>query len=208
MRQLLLTGLLAAYATGASADVATGSDAMMHRMWRAQKGDTIDTVQQVYSRVVTLKLPRPFVQVTRDERRGFFITEYVPDGETVDNWSRMITVTGTLGMGATRFSDTELAAQFEPKGCPGKVFRDLGPAAPLLGVTGRVVVIGCGPPDQPGAERGVIALYRDRQNSWTVQYAERNHGKPPFSPEQAVARLNALAPAIIPRAPDTNGAPR
>ncbi|QYE34690.1 hypothetical protein KZX46_18335 [Polymorphobacter sp. PAMC 29334] len=195
-----------AVSTTAAAEGAPGGDVVMRQLWRTQKADTVETVQRVYGRVVRLKLPRPFVLADRQEQRGFFIAEYVPDGETVDNWTRMITVTGTRGGGAAHVTDAQLAAKFEPPACPAKIFRDLGPTKSFAGVTGRMVVIGCGAPDQAGAEHGVIGVYRDTADSWTVQYAERNHGKPPFSPEQAVARLDALAPAVIPLSPATGAA--
>ncbi len=205
----VVIGLLLVTATAASAiEASPAGDVTMRKLWATLKVDKVDAVQQVFSRVVTFKLPRPFVMVNRGQAQGSFLAEYVPDGQTVDNWTRMITVTGTLGIGAAGVSDTELAAHFEPKDCPGKVFRDLGPTAPLAGVTGRMVVIGCGAPDQPGAERGAIAVYRDSENGWTIQYAERNHGKSPFTPDEAVARLAALAPAVIPRAPAALGAPK
>lgn len=198
MMRLLIAALAGAIATSVAADPSPAGDAFTRQMWQSQKVDSIETVQRVYNRVVTFKLPRPFVMVTRAEQRGFYIVEYVPDGQTVENWTRMITVTGKLGLGAAHVDDVELAARFDPGACPHKVFRDLGPTVPLAGVTGRMVVIGCGAADEAGAERGAIAVYRDHENGWTVQYAERNHGKPPFAPEAAVARLKALEAAVIP----------
>jgi hypothetical protein len=204
MKRILFAGVVAATASAAAAVAPDAGDEATRNVWRTQKVDHVDTVQRVYNRVVKLSLPRPFISAYSAQRPGFYIMEFIPDGQTTDNWDKMITVTGTLGVGAAHLDDTELAAHFEPKGCPGKVFRDLGPTAPMSGVTGRMVVIGCGAADQIGAERGAIAVYRDTENSWTVQYAERNHGKPPFAPEDAVARLNALAPLIIAREPDAS----
>ena len=170
----------------------------MREVWRTKKVDKVASVQRVYNRVVAFDLPRPFVMVTHVEQPGFYIAEFVPDGQNVTDWTQMITVTGKLGAGAVAIDDVRLAALFEPKGCSGKIFRDLGATTPLAGVTGRFVLIGCGAGAADGSERGVLAVFRDTKNSWTVQYAERNHGKPPFAEATALDHIKALAPAVIP----------
>lgn len=183
----------------AKAEGVTSAD-MMRQTWRTQKGYTVFVVQQVYNRVVSLKLPRPFIIANRAQTPGFSIMEFVPDGQDVHNWTQMITVTGRLGAGAARIDDVQLAALLEPKGCPGKVFQDLGPTPSLDGVSGRFIVIGCGAADQDGSERAAIAVFRDTDNSWTVQYAERNHGRAPFNEAAALDRIKSLEPQVIPAA--------
>ncbi len=206
MRRALATLALMLTAAGAAqADPAIDAEAAMLRsVWRAQAKPAMTIVQRVYTRVVAFELPRGFVIGSRSQSPKGYLVEYIPDGETVDRWTRMITVTGNLGVGRARRAgtgertdDVTLAALiFDPKTCPGRVYRDLGPAPPQPVVTGRAIVIGCGAAAEPGSERGAIAFYRDDANAWTVQYAERNNGTAPFDVAAAAGKLAKLKIAV------------
>ncbi|TRW16994.1 hypothetical protein [Glacieibacterium frigidum] len=168
----LLVALPAAAAEPGELDVQPIAQ-MMREIWKTQKTDSAKTVQQVWTRTVGFDLPRPFVAGFRAQSIGRFIIEYVPDGETVQAWTRLITVTGTRGAGAARVDDAMLASVlYDARSCPDWRYRDLGATA-QPGLPYRTLVIGCGTEGEAGSERGVIAFFRDEEDSWTVQYAAR-----------------------------------
>lgn len=167
---------------------------MMREVWASQKVATMSTVQQVFGRTIGFELPRAFVPAYRAQNAGRYMMEYVPDGETVQAWTRMITVSGSLGGGAARLDDETLAnAVFDRAACADWIYRDLGATdRPPLGY--RTLVIGCGSEGAPGSERGVIAFFRDDQTVWTVQYAARGAASNGFeaTAKSQIARLDPL----------------
>lgn len=168
-----------------------GQADMMRKLWASQKAGSMAVVQQVYSRTVSFQLPRPFVPGYQAQGPGSYLAEYVPDGQTVEKWTRMITVSGRLGGGAAQLNDGELAAAFfDNLSCPGKLYRDLGSASGH-----RIVVIGCATAGAADSERGAIAMFRDAENMWTVQYAERGAMTANFE-ARAAAEIARLAPFV------------
>ena len=206
-RALAAFGLLAALTAAAAAPPtppARNDDAAaaMRNVWKTQAVPDIGIVQEVWSRTLGFTLPRPFVPAFRSVANGFYIAEFVPDGETAANWTKMVTATGSLGAGAAHLDDAELAgALFDRGRCTDRVYRDLGGvAAPV--VSYRTLVIGCGAAGAPGSERAVIAFFRDAENSWTVQYAERGAATAAFE-ATAEAKIAALVPFVTCKAGDT-----
>jgi len=209
VKRLLTLASLALLASPAAAD--PGADAaapmakMTRQMWKRPGLDKMTTVQQVWTRTVAFDLPKPFVPSWRAQGPANYTVEYIPDGETSERWTRMITVSGTIAAGAARMGDAALAsAVFGRPACPGYVYRDLGPTArPPLGY--RSLVIGCGAEGSPASERAVIAMFHDGQTMWTIQYAERGALTAGFE-RQATAKLARLAPLLTCRKDDRSPA--
>ncbi len=209
MKRLVALLLVAFGASAVAADPGADAVAPMaqvtRQMWKKPGLGKLTTVQQVWTRTVGFDLPRPFVPSWRGQTTSSFLFEYVPDGEMPERWTRMITVSGEKGGWAARIPDKALAsAVFDRGTCPGRVYRDLGPTMqPPLAY--RTVVIGCGAEGGPGSERAVIAVFRDDQNMWTVQYAERGAATAGFE-RQAAAKLKRLAPLLTCRKGETAAA--
>ncbi|HPU14492.1 MAG TPA: hypothetical protein PK808_00260 [Polymorphobacter sp.] len=193
----LIAALLLAWPVVATAQAAPldGNAAMMRKIWAEQPVESVGAVQQVYSRTVSFALPRPMLPVYSAEVGGRFIMEYVPDGETVERWTRMVTVTGAVGAGAAHLTDAELAdALFNRGQCEGRVYADLGPVEnPVLGY--RALLIGCGVEGQAATERAAIAMFRDSETVWTVQFAQHGDGTSGFA-TRAQDELAKLAPGV------------
>lgn len=197
-RALALVALLAAMPAAAADPGETAAQSMaqmMREIWASQKFDAVATVQRVWTRTVRFDLPRPFVAAYRAQSGGSFIIEYVPDGETVQAWTQMITVSGSLGAGAARIDDESLAGVlFDRRACADWRFRDVGATTqPVLPY--RTLVIGCGADGAADSERGAIAFFRDDENSWTVQYAVRGAATQGFE-AVAAARIARLKPLL------------
>lgn len=197
-RALALVALLAAVPAAAVDPGETAAQPMaqmMRKLWASQQVDAVATVQRVWTRTVGFDLPRPFVPAYRAQSGGSFIMEYVPDGETVQAWTRMITISGSLGAGAARIDDTTLAsALFNRRACTDWRYRDLGATRqPVLPY--RTLVIGCGADGAADSERGAMAFFRDAENSWTVQYAVRGAATRGFE-AGAAARIARLKPLL------------
>ena len=177
---------------------------MMREAWAKTDKPSIGVVQQVYSRTISIDLPRKFVTAYRQRSPAGYIVEYLPDGQTLANWTQMITITSNPGVGAAKAEDAAIAAYvFSRNNCPGKLFRDLGAMESTTSARARAVVIGCGTVgggDYAGAvtgadERAAIAFLRDDENIWTVQFAERNlpgQSRPLFDVATAPAMLDKL----------------
>lgn len=201
-----LLGLLAFAAASAQAQNATQAEAAaMREAWSSTDRPTINVVQSVYRRIIAFDLPRAYVLAFRQtDPRGFYIAEYLPDGETFETWTRMITLTSTRDMGGANVDDAALAAvMFNHPKCAGWIYHDLGPVPARTSATQRTLVIGCDAVDAKNyaeakagaAERAAIAFVRDSNDVWTVQIAERNlAGKPQslFDVAKAPEMLAAL----------------
>jgi hypothetical protein len=178
---------------------------MMRETWGKTDQPSFTIVQPIYNRVLSFKLPRPFVTAYRQQATGGYIVEYLPDGQTLANWTQMITVTSQRGVGAAQVEDEALADYiFNKRSCPGWVYRDLGAVASSTSARQRMIMLGCDVVQGsdyskavPGAsERAAIMFLRDGENIWSVQFAERNlpgQSKPLFDPATAPALIARLA---------------
>lgn len=209
----LALALLIPAATATAAPV-PGEAQMMRETWGKTSQPDMTIVQPVFGRVISFKLPRGFVIAWRQQVPGGYLAEYIPDGETLENWTRMITLTASIGAGAARVEDAELAdVLYNKPGCPGWRYRDFGAAANPGSARRRTLLIGCDATAPAAydkavvdaAERAAIGFFRDEETVWTLQYAERTlpgtpgkvdtPGKPRslFDPDTAPARLDRLA---------------
>ncbi len=105
----------------------------------------VTLVAPVFDRIVAFGLPAGFAPAFEDTQGGAYIQEAVPQGETVEAWSQMITLTGTvLGPDVTV---TDMAQAFAG-GYGGACAVDLA----ALDLSATV-------PAVPGAEGPVFAGY-------------------------------------------------
>jgi hypothetical protein len=128
------------------------------------------TAQLVFS------LPADFVRATNRNNGTNVLIEFVPSGETVANWSRMVTI---------------------PSACKsGAIYRDFGQSDLGGGLERTIIANGCAslppgayPKALPGAgEQDFIIIFRDRETVYTLNYAERGNPFPPGRPPIAIAR--------------------
>ncbi|GGB59712.1 hypothetical protein GCM10010833_13170 [Blastomonas aquatica] len=144
----------------------------------------------VFDRRISFTLFDTFepVYAAQDDRQ--FIQEFVPQGATVDNWTRMITLSAFRGLGATDVATTEMQNRFfnTSKGCEQPNFSRVVASGRLGdGTEYNLSTNGCGSTaagGYPGATSGrgeqfLALLLRDAQDVHVLQYAVRGEGFAP-----------------------------
>ena len=157
-------------------------------------------------RTLGFRLPAGFVQANNRNNGTNVLIEYVPRGETLANWTRLVTIQAYRGLGASLRTTADIArSAFYPAACRnGPIYRDGGEQAFAPGIKRSIVVNGCAalppgayPEALPGAgEQDFIMVFRDAQSIYTLNYAVRGapfSGKqPPIPVASAAARLNEV----------------
>lgn len=156
-------------------------------------------VSPVYSQLVALPVPANFVVGNEEERGGFYILELAPQGETMEAWSQLITLTGAKD-GASDTSVAEVAAQIGEgykAACPATF---AAKALPPPKVRGAKAVfegyLGCGTVDGH-SEAMVFVVAQGSSEIYTVQWAERGPAQAkPMEADPSVWRPRADALAL------------
>lgn len=136
----------------------------------------ITSVARVYDRVVVFPLAPGFAGAFEDEQAGRYLLEFVPEGESVEDWSQMITLSGNSGL-ATDMPDplqtaSAIAAGFRDA-CPDSYQGSDEGAQEVAGAeAAHLVMFSCG--DLGGyAERALILVAVSGADVFTLQWAER-----------------------------------
>jgi len=170
-------------------------------------GYKVRAIMPVFSQLVAFSYPKGFVAAFEEAKNGSYLQESVPKGESVQNWTQMITVTGARGLATqaemtpVRFANG-LAAGYR-YACPGSY------AAKGLGNIkvgsheGFAAVISCGSVSTAGAERSesmLAIVVKGEQDVYTLQWAERGPASTqPLSLDSPVwtSRLQQLMPLTL-----------
>jgi len=156
-------------------------------------------VTQVYGQIVTYTLPSGFVPAFENEQDGSYIQEAVPSGESLNNWTQLITLTGIRG--GTKLTPLEFARQIfigYEQACPDSLGATNLPLPTIAGA--RDVYAGhvyCGTVNgQMYSEQMLIFVLIGEQDVYTLQWAQR--GPPsdrtiPFDATQWTDRYNLLS---------------
>jgi hypothetical protein len=134
----------------------------------------------VFHRLVAFSLPPPFKVGFERTTGNIYVREHVPDGENVEEWSRMITLTGVQGMAynaaATPQGYLQALAQGFQRHCPDTyVALDLGPQ-PLVREPSFAAVVSCGRVTSGGkahSETSVMLAIKGTNDFYALQWSER-----------------------------------
>lgn len=150
----------------------------------AAKG-TQETVP-LYGRTLSFTLPADMQRANDRDNGTNRLIEYTPRGETVANWTRLVTIQAYRGLGTSPQSTGQIARQaFYPAACEvGLIYQDNGEKALGDGLKRTLVINGCAslppgayPKALAGAgEQDFILIFRDSDTIYTLNYAVR--GKP------------------------------
>lgn len=177
---------------------------------RAEPAPAAATRVDLFARRLEFTLPAGFVRVTDRANGTNVLIEYVPAGENVGNWTRMVTIQAYRGLGRSPAATSAIARQaFFPAACTvGQLYRDFGERVAGGGLKQTIVANGCAslpagayPKALKGAgEQDFIIIFRDEETVYTLNYAERGapfSGKaPPHDPAKASEILSARFGAV------------
>lgn len=140
----------------------------------------------LYGGILNFKLIDDFEPAFQAQNAQQYIKEYVPGGETVENWTRMLTILALRDAGQTPRTNQELVQLFgTPQNCTGHAFSKLiEEESRDHGLSLTIFTSGCG--ENTGAayqdaisgtgEQNVIFMFRDSDHIQMLQYAERGEG--------------------------------
>lgn len=164
----------------------------------------------LFERTLAFDMPAGLVLANEKRNGTNVLIEYVPRGETVANWTRMVTIQAYRGLGKSPATSAQIARQaFYPAACiKGPIYSDQGekPFAPKL--KRSIILNGCAslpagayPKALAGAgEQDFIMMFRDAETIYTLNYAVRGKpfvGKsPPIPLAEAEALLRATFGAV------------
>lgn len=157
------------------------------RQRAANPASCCDFAAQVFDTTVSFRLFDSFEPVYEAKNDRQLIAEFVPQGSTVENWTRMITLSAFKGVGASDLSTTDMQARFfnNRQGCEqGSFSRVIATGRMQDGSEYNLSSNGCGSTaagGYPGATSGrgeqfIALLLRDAQDVVVLQYAERGEG--------------------------------
>lgn len=157
-------------------------------------------------RTLEFTLPADMVQATNHNNGTNVLIEYVPRGENLGNWTRLVTIQAYRGLGRSPASTADIAWQaFYPAACRiGPIWRDGGERILSGGLKRTVIANGCAslpagayPRALKGAgEQDFILMFRDAESIYTLNYAVRGapfaRKRPPVPVETGEALLRQV----------------
>ena len=182
------------------------------------QGSAVQPVRQtfrmtgIFSDIVSYPQPDGFQAAYQATNGGRYIFEMVLKGETVDQWTQMVSVTGALGnagnQNATARSRLDLNANVFRNTCPDTyAAKPLG-ATTINGHEAYVAWISCGSTTRGGSahsESNLIVSIKGMADYYTVQWAESGPASSqplPFDWAKWGDRLEKLTPMkVCPRVP-------
>ena len=173
----------------------------------AKGGPAQRVIAPVFHRLVAFSLP-PSFKVSFERTTGnIYVREHLPEGETVDEWSRMITLSGVQGMAynaeATPQAYLRALARGFQRHCPDTfVALDLGPQ-PIAREPSFATVVSCGRVTSGGkarSETSVMVAIQGPDDFYALQWTE--HGPdsshpPALDGKYWSARLAQLGPVQL-----------
>jgi hypothetical protein len=162
-------------------------------------------VTPVFSELLRLSYPSEFHPAFENRTGNFYTRESVLQGETVERWTQMLTVSGTQGLAlnpqVTPDRFVERLARGYRTHCPESFSQTPLAAEPVPGYDSYGAILACGSvadPDGPHSEVSLVVAFHGQRDYYTIQWAER--GAPATGGAQSVpappwlARLQRLAP--------------
>jgi hypothetical protein len=154
----------------------------------------VTATAQVYDRITAFALPEGFLGAYENEADGRYLLEFVLEGQSVEDWTQMITLSGAQGLALQMPAPLDVAAAI------GAGFRDSCPesyrgsdegAQQVAGAdAAHLVMFSCG---AVGAETesALILVAASGADVFTLQWAERGAAMPP-DPDVWLPRFDTL----------------
>jgi len=137
-------------------------------------------ISPIFGQLVAFTQPSGFVPAFEQPSATQYIREVVPKGETVENWTQMVTVTGYKGLAADPEASPEAFASAIVDGfkstCPQTFATAVLSKEQIDGHDAYAVVASCGSVGAEGdahSETTLIVTIEGAQDYYTIQWAER-----------------------------------
>lgn len=159
---------------------------------RKQETAGYGVVAPIFSQLVAFTLPVGFTTVAEDGNGKSYLREAVLEGETVEHWTQMVTVTGARGLSAVpnltpRAVASSIADGFQ-SACPGTYSEAGLPEGKAGGGYEQfAAVVSCGASPGTGgttSESALVVVIKGEKDYYTIQWAER------AAPSNAPIQLN------------------
>jgi hypothetical protein len=196
----LLLPLLVAF-SAASSSLAQSQSPSLGDL--AAQGHSVTAVTPVYSQLVMFSYPPGFKLAFAKDAGANYIQEYVLEGETVEKWSQMVTLTGAKGLAANQAVTPQRLVERIAGGFQGVCPSSFG-AQPIgtLKISGHdafVALFGCGTVSSgpPRSEVAMVLAVKGTADYYTIQWAERSQQsaqRPVLDGEKWLGRLKQLNP--------------
>lgn len=145
-------------------------------------GSPATAIMPIFSQLVAFSLPRGFKMVFEKTNpvTNHYTWEAVLEGETVNQWSQMITITGAKGLAANPNGNPQsflarIAAGFK-SACPTTFSAKAIGASKISGYEAFTALAACGTVQADGSqhsEAAVLVAVKGSDDYYTVQWAER-----------------------------------
>ena len=139
-----------------------------------------DSNTPVFGQIVAFTLPGGFVAGFESTAATNYIQEFVPHGESVEQWSQMITLTGAKDQARDPASAPmqfagKIAQQYS-KACPKTFSSQVVGTLQISGHDAVVALLGCGSVRSvtPRSEVAMVVAIKGKSDMYTIQWAERS----------------------------------
>lgn len=147
---------------------------------RAQ-GYSVKSITPIYSQLLLTGYPQGFQTAYEKVNGPSYIRELVPVGESVDNWTKMMTISGIKGLASKaditpKIVLSNMAGGFK-RACPNSFSAQVVTEGKLSGFDSFVAVVSCGVSPATGgksSETALIAVIKGQSDYYTIQWAERS----------------------------------
>lgn len=144
-----------------------------------RRGVALRTLTPVFSQVVSFGYPSGFELAFENATGARYIQEHIPAGETLQQWTQMITLGGHKDLAAdatvTPISFLQQVTAGFQRSCPTThAVKPLG-RLDINGHPGFIALAGCGTvgAPQPHSEVALLVAVQGAQDYYSIQWAER-----------------------------------
>ncbi|PUE21627.1 hypothetical protein B9Z43_00030 [Limnohabitans sp. MMS-10A-192] len=192
---LALTAVFLATSSQAQAPEASISDL-------ATQGHSVTVATPVYSQIVMFSYPPGFKPAFAKNTGSSYMQEYVLEGETVEKWTQMVTLSGAKGLSTNQALTPQRFVEFVASGfqrtCPSSFAARSFGTLKISGHEAFVALVGCGtvPTEPARSEIAMVLAVKGSNDYYTIQWAERATPSPLpiLDGEKWIERLKVLSP--------------
>ena len=145
-----------------------------------KQSKSVTTITPIFGQLLRTGYPQGFVSASEKAQPQFYIRESVLAGQTINNWTQMLTVTGAKDLaskpGATPRAVLDSMAGGFKRACPSSFGAQIVNETKVSGFDAVVAIVSCGVSPTTGgktSETALMVVIKGQTDVYTVQWAER-----------------------------------